>query len=242
MIPRVAPPSGTINCQFCTYTPSRSSSPPRSMSDSSISSSVLSDSNSSRAGAGAAPVAPPSFAASAATGAALRRAAVEDFRLAPLRLALRFAALFRAALLRALVLREALPRERAVRFALRAALALRLRDFGLRLPLLFFLPRGGILLLCEPGSTLGGRVQGARGRKSLPPERFRRECIRDRARRDDEKIQTAAAGTRHPAHAEREAARAAASARGCTGGAARTWRGTTAQSAEAAAGPRCSWK
>src|SRR6185503_7324426 len=60
------------------------------------------------------------------------------------------AALFRAALFRALVLREAPARERDERFALRAAVDFRPRAaLFLRLPLLFFLPRGGILLLRE---------------------------------------------------------------------------------------------
>jgi hypothetical protein len=58
-------------------------------------------------------------------------------------------------------LRDALARERAERFALRAAVDFRARDaLFLRLPLLFFLPRGGILLLREPGSQIRFQVSG----------------------------------------------------------------------------------
>jgi hypothetical protein len=82
--------------------------------------------------------------------AAARRRVGEALRLVALRLVLRLAAPFRAALfraapLRALVFRDALARERVERFALRAAADFRPRGaLFLRLPLLFFLPRGGI--------------------------------------------------------------------------------------------------
>jgi len=98
--------------------------------------------------------------AAAAVAAAARRRVGEALRPAALRFVLRLAApfraapfraaLFRAALFRALVLREAPARERDERFALRAAVDFRPRAaLFLRLPLLFFLPRGGILLLRE---------------------------------------------------------------------------------------------
>jgi hypothetical protein len=73
------------------------------------------------------------------------------------------AALLRAAPFRALVLRDAPARERVERFALRAAVDFRPRDaLFLRLPLLFFLPRGGILLLRELGSQIRFQVSGIR--------------------------------------------------------------------------------
>jgi hypothetical protein len=93
----------------------------------------------------------------AAAAAAARRRVGEALRLVALRFVLRFAAPFRAAPFRAApfraLLREAPARERVERFALRAAVDFRPRDaLFLRLPLLFFLPRGGILLLRELGS------------------------------------------------------------------------------------------
>jgi hypothetical protein len=98
--------------------------------------------------------------AAAAAAPVARRRVGDALRLPALRLVLRLAApfraalfraaLFRAALFRALVLREAPARERVERFALRAAVDFRPRAaLFLRLPLLFFLPRGGILLLRE---------------------------------------------------------------------------------------------
>jgi len=98
-------------------------------------------------------MAPPNAGTIGAVCAGIRRAAVGGLRLLALRLAAgfavrlavrfgaRLAARFReVAVLRALVFREAPARERAVRFVFRAAL------------FVFFLPRGGILLLREPGS------------------------------------------------------------------------------------------
>src|SRR5262245_9192367 len=124
------------------------------MSGSSISSSLPSVSISSRPAASSL-IAPPNLdgsLAAAAAGAARRRVG-EALRLVALRFVLRLAAPFRAAPFRALVLRDAPARERVERFALRAAVAFRPRDaLFLRLPLLFFLPRGGILLLRELGS------------------------------------------------------------------------------------------
>jgi len=77
------------------------------------------------------------------------------FRAAPFRSAPFRAVPFRAALFRALVLRDAPARPRLEAFALRFAADFRPRDaLCLRLPLLFFLPRGGIFLLREPGSHL----------------------------------------------------------------------------------------
>src|SRR5262250_830142 len=124
------------------------------MSASSISSSLPSVSISSRPAASSF-MAPPNLEASVAAGAAAaaRRRVGEALRAVALRLVLRLAAPFRAALFRAVVFRDA--RERVERFALRAAVDFRPRDaLFLRLPLLFFLPRGGILLLRELGSQI----------------------------------------------------------------------------------------
>src|ERR1051325_11403138 len=98
------------------------------MSGSSISSSLPSVSISSRPAASSC-VAPPNAdgaVAAAAVAADARRRVGEALRALALRLVLRLAAPFRAApfraaLFRALVLRDALARERAERFALRAA-------------------------------------------------------------------------------------------------------------------------
>jgi hypothetical protein len=115
-------------------------------------------------------MAPENFEGSLAAGAlSIARRLVAAFPLGTLRFVLRLAARFgaafraapfraapfRAALLRALVLRDAPARPRLEAFALRFAADFRPRDaLCLRLPLLFFLPRGGIFLLREPGSHL----------------------------------------------------------------------------------------
>src|SRR5262245_10214503 len=106
---------------------------------------------------------PPNFDGSrAAVAAAARRRVAEDFRLVALRfVAFRLVAPFRAALFRALFLRAA--PARVARFALRAAVDFLPRDALLRLPLLFFLPRGGILLLREFSQRAAGEAN------SLPP-------------------------------------------------------------------------